>query len=128
MFKEVSSYGELFLYLHIHLLLYFWWQNLNPLEKEVITNEARVQKMRDESRDIYDIRKQEEVLQESYMMIPDSNRRLGEAIVKLQEALAEEEEEDSKNEAKIQEARDMVIKYNEKQLDKKEEKEEGKAI
>ena len=85
--------------------------------------------MRDESRDIYDIRKQEEVLQESYMMIPDSNRRLGEAIVKLQEALAEEEEEeDSKNEAKIQEARDMVTKYNEKQLDKKEEKEEGKAI
>ena len=32
-------------------------------EKESLQNEARVQKMRDEGRDQYDIKKQEEVLQ-----------------------------------------------------------------
>ena len=38
-------------------------------ENEVIKNEARVQKMKDEGKDPYDIRKQEEVLGESYMMV-----------------------------------------------------------
>ncbi len=52
-------------------------------EKEVITNEARVQKMRDDGKDPYDIRKQEEVLQESYMMVPDSKSRLERALTEL---------------------------------------------
>jgi tubulin-specific chaperone A len=54
-------------------------------EKEVVTNEARVQKMRDDGRDEYDIRKQEEVLQESYMMVPDSKSRLEKALGELSE-------------------------------------------
>jgi hypothetical protein len=33
-------------------------------------NENKTQKMRDDGRDEYDIKKQEEILQESYMMIP----------------------------------------------------------
>jgi len=41
---------------------------------------ARIQKMRDDGKDPYDIRKQEEVLQESYMMVPDSKARLETAI------------------------------------------------
>ena len=52
-------------------------------EKEVITNEARVQKMRDDGKDPYDIRKQEEVLKESYMMVPDSKSRLERALTEL---------------------------------------------
>lgn len=71
-------------------------------KKEVIHNENRVQKMRDDGKDEYgnlitycyshvhvylDIRKQEEVLQESYMMIPDSKRRLEAAIDDLRELL-----------------------------------------
>lgn len=56
-------------------------------EKEVINNESRIQKMRDEGKDEYDIRKQEEVLQESYMMVPDSNARLETAIAELSNLL-----------------------------------------
>ena len=73
--------------------------NLIYVAKEVEENTARIQKMRDENRDEYDIRKQvkfsssntrnmtmymqEEVLEESRMMIPDSGRRLDEALQKL---------------------------------------------
>lgn len=71
-------------------------------EKEVVTNEARIQKMRDEGKDPYgrstsnttnryysslDIKKQEEVLQESYMMVPDSKGRLEKSILALSELL-----------------------------------------
>lgn len=86
-------------------------KEVEAYEKEVITNEGRIQKMRDEGRDIYgnllylsicpilqfvnlivhfyltelkDIRKQEEVLQESYMMIPDSKTRLERAMEELE--------------------------------------------
>lgn len=38
-------------------------------------------------RDVYDIRKFEEVLQESYMMIPDSKRRLEASIENLRSVL-----------------------------------------
>lgn len=41
-------------------------------------------KMRDDKKDEYDIRKQEEVLQESYMMVPDSKNRLETAINELE--------------------------------------------
>lgn len=44
-------------------------------EKEVDTNTAKLQKMRDEGKDEYDIRKFEEVLHESQMMVPDSKTR-----------------------------------------------------
>lgn len=36
--------------------------------------------MKAEGKDPYDIKKQEEVLQESYMMIPDSKARLAAAV------------------------------------------------
>ena len=52
-------------------------------EKEAADNEKRIQKMRDDEKDIYDIRKQEEVLGESYMMIPDSKNRLETAVFEL---------------------------------------------
>ena len=36
--------------------------------------------MKDEGKDIYDIKKAEEVLQESYMMIPDSRNRFQKSL------------------------------------------------
>ncbi len=59
-------------------------KEVQAYETEVLTNEARIQKMRDDGKDPYDIRKQEEVLQESYMMVPDSKARLESAIEELQ--------------------------------------------
>ena len=44
-------------------------------EKETVREKERMQKFRDENRDIHDIRKQEEVIQESLMMIPECQRR-----------------------------------------------------
>eukprot|EP01036_Dinobryon_divergens_P024672 gene24672-33143_t len=69
-------------------------KEVSSYEKEVIQNEAKVQKMRDDNKDEYDIRKQEEVLQESYMMIPDSKSRLEQTIEDLS-ALLDEIGEDS---------------------------------
>ena len=62
-------------------------KEVESYEKEVLVNEAKVQKMKDEEKDSYDIKKQEEVLQESYMMIPDSKGRLDTAIEGLQSCL-----------------------------------------
>ncbi|KAJ1436176.1 tubulin binding cofactor A-domain-containing protein [Ochromonadaceae sp. CCMP2298] len=58
-------------------------KEVDSYEKEVIVNEGRIQKMNDDGKDPYDIRKQEEVLQESYMMIPDSKARLEKTILDL---------------------------------------------
>lgn len=44
-------------------------------EKEAEQQKVRVQKLKDEGADEYNIRKQEEVLQESLMIIPDCQRR-----------------------------------------------------
>lgn len=44
-------------------------------EKETVREKERMQKFRDENRDIHDLRKQEEVIQESLMMIPECQRR-----------------------------------------------------
>ena len=56
-------------------------------EKEAKTQEAKIQGMKDQGKDIYDIKKQEEVLQESYMMIPDSKARYQNALEDLQSFL-----------------------------------------
>lgn len=52
-------------------------------EQEAAAQEAKVTGMRTEGKDPYDIKKQEEVLQESYMMIPDSKARLATAVEDL---------------------------------------------
>lgn len=46
-----------------------------------------VQKMRDDGKDSYDIKKQEEVLQESYMMVPDSKNRMEKTFDTLSELI-----------------------------------------
>ena len=56
-------------------------------EREVLCQESKVQKMKDEGKDVYDIRKQEEVLQESYMMVPDSKGRFEASIFELSNTL-----------------------------------------
>ena len=54
-------------------------------------NEAKLQKMKDDNKDEYDIRKFEEVLGESHMMVPDSKGRLETAITTLQAIITEAE-------------------------------------
>lgn len=44
-------------------------------EKEAEQQRKRIQKIKDEGQDEHNIRKQEEVLQESLMMVPDCQRR-----------------------------------------------------
>eukprot|EP01031_Cornospumella_fuschlensis_P034481 gene34481-41747_t len=84
-------------------------KEVESYEKEVITNEARVQKMRDDGRDIYDIRKQEEVLQESYMMVPDSKNRLEQAKEELESLLEQYGEDASLDAAVVTEARSLLV-------------------
>lgn len=77
-------------------------------EKEVITNEARVQKMRDDGKDPYDIRKQEEVLQESYMMVPDSKSRLERALTELNDLVEQFAEDPELTPETLEEAKAIL--------------------
>lgn len=64
--------------------------------------------MRDEKKDEYDIRKQEEVLQESYMMIPDSKNRLSIAIKELLQCVEESESFEGIDSLVLEEARNLI--------------------
>jgi hypothetical protein len=52
-------------------------------EQEVVENESTLQVMKEQNRNPHDIKKFEEVLGESQMMIPDSRNRLEQALSDL---------------------------------------------
>ena len=53
-------------------------------EDEVLINEQKVSEIkRDASKDKYDVKRYEEILNESYMMVPDASKRLQAAIADL---------------------------------------------
>lgn len=58
---------------------------MSHYKSETLENEERVARMKaDESKDKYDVKKAEEVLEETKMMIPDSTRRLNLALDELE--------------------------------------------
>ncbi|XP_053612078.1 tubulin-specific chaperone A [Plodia interpunctella] len=61
-------------------------------EKEAELQKNRIQKLKDEGQDEHNIRKQEEVLQESLMMVPDCQRRLVKAFADLKNTLETEQD------------------------------------
>lgn len=61
-------------------------------EKEVDSQRNRVDKLKAAGADDHDIRKQEEVLSECMMMVPDCQRRLAKAFEELSEMIKSEEE------------------------------------
>lgn len=64
-------------------------------EKEAVQQKERVERFKSEGKDEHDVRKQEEVLQESLMMVPDCQRRLVKAYEELKSIL--DSEQDLKN-------------------------------
>lgn len=50
-------------------------KDLSSYRKEAETQKVHVEKLKTQGKDEHDVRKQEEVLQETLMMIPDSKRR-----------------------------------------------------
>ena len=52
-------------------------------EKEVKENEEKLKEMKVQKRNLFDIKKFGEVLEESHMMIPDSKNRLEQALTDL---------------------------------------------
>lgn len=56
-------------------------------EREVEEQKDNIEKFKQKGKDEYDIRKQEEVLQECLMMIPECKRRLFKAVEDLQKVL-----------------------------------------
>ena len=54
-------------------------------KKEVTENEVKLEEMKAQGRDPYDIKKFAEVLGESRMMVPDSEKRLSQALGDLQD-------------------------------------------
>lgn len=59
-------------------------------EKEAELQRNRIQKLKDQGGDEYDVRKQEEVLQETLMMVPDCQRKLLKAFDELKAILDSE--------------------------------------
>ena len=66
-------------------------------EKELKENEAKLQQMKDENKDQYDIKKFQEVVGESQMMIPDSSSRRDKALEDLKEFVALLKKDESGN-------------------------------
>ncbi|XP_018365781.1 PREDICTED: tubulin-specific chaperone A [Trachymyrmex cornetzi] len=84
-------------------------------EKEAAQQRERIQKLKEQDKDGYDIKKQEEVLQESLMMVPDCQRRLVKAFEELKKIL--ETEQDLKEVGDYIEA-EKVLQEAEEQLPK----------
>ncbi|XP_015190252.1 PREDICTED: tubulin-specific chaperone A [Polistes dominula] len=61
-------------------------------EKEAAQQRQRIQQLKEQDKDGYDIKKQEEVLQESLMMVPDCQRRLVKAFEELKSILDTEQD------------------------------------
>ncbi|KAH0951805.1 hypothetical protein HN011_008589 [Eciton burchellii] len=61
-------------------------------EKEAALQRDKIQKLKEQDKDDYDIRKQEDVLQESLMMVPDCQRRLVKAFEELKKILETEQD------------------------------------
>ncbi|XP_035723299.1 tubulin-specific chaperone A-like [Vespa mandarinia] len=61
-------------------------------EKEAAQQRQRIQQLKEQDKDGYDIKKQEEVLQESLMMVPDCQRRLVKAFEELKGILDTEQD------------------------------------
>ena len=66
-------------------------KEVNYYKKEVEENEAKLALLKEEKRDIYDIKKFEEVLGESYMMVPESEGRLKRSLEDLASFLDSDE-------------------------------------
>lgn len=60
----------------------------NYYKEETKENEAKIAKMKEENKDKYDIKKFQEVLDESIMMIPDSENRMKKAAEDLEVFIA----------------------------------------
>ncbi|XP_063245089.1 tubulin-specific chaperone A [Bacillus rossius redtenbacheri] len=69
-------------------------------EKEANQQRERIEKLKAEGKDEHTIRKQEEVLQESLMMVPDCQRRLAKAYEELSKILEEEADMSQRDEYK----------------------------
>ncbi|KAK3098478.1 hypothetical protein FSP39_019816 [Pinctada imbricata] len=61
-------------------------------EKEITSTEEKIEKMKAEGKDEYDIKKMNEVLQESKMMVPDAMNRLRKAYDDLEQTLEKEKD------------------------------------
>lgn len=61
-------------------------------EREVEQQKLRIEKLKEQGKDDYEIRKQEEVLTESLMMVPDCQRRLAVAYEELRNILQSEQD------------------------------------
>ncbi|GLV44317.1 uncharacterized protein CBL_12387 [Carabus blaptoides fortunei] len=61
-------------------------------EKEAQQQRERIEKYKNDGKDEYEIRKQEEVLQESLMMVPDTQRRLMKVYEELKSFLDSEQD------------------------------------
>lgn len=61
-------------------------------EREAEQQKIRIEKLKKDGRDEYEIRKQEEVLNESYMMVPDCQRKLLTAFQELRNILETEQD------------------------------------
>jgi tubulin-specific chaperone A len=68
-------------------------REFSSYEEELVIEQARLEKLRDAGADIHDLKKQEEVIAETNSMLPNTRKRLQEAVEDLA-CFFEENEED----------------------------------
>eukprot|EP00116_Pleurobrachia_bachei_P017794 sb/3478056/ len=78
-------------------------------QKEVVDGELKVQQMKDEGKDPYDIKKMGEVVDESKAMVPDARNRLRKAVEDLDLLLEDKSSADLPEYKTAQEIRDDVV-------------------
>ncbi|XP_037947291.1 tubulin-specific chaperone A-like isoform X2 [Teleopsis dalmanni] len=61
-------------------------------EKEIVTEQTRLEKLKTSGADDHSVRKQEEVIQECLMMLPDAIRRLQKELEQLEKMLQDEQD------------------------------------
>lgn len=77
-------------------------------DQEVKENESTLEQMKSAKRDPYDIKKFQEVLDESYMMVPDSKNRLQRSLEDLADFLGSSDIESLKSSEWYREAKKLL--------------------
>ena len=94
-------------------------KEVNFYKEEVKQNEAKLAEMKASNQDAYDIKKFEEVLGESYMMIPDSSTRLKQTLLDLASYI---ESNDMTDELKSKEWYQQAVELLEKERSRYEDR------
>mmetsp|Transcript_5762 Transcript_5762/g.6619 ORF Transcript_5762/g.6619 Transcript_5762/m.6619 type:complete len:108 (-) Transcript_5762:605-928(-) len=89
------------------------FKELGKYEEELVKEEAKTSKMREEGKDPHDIKHQEQVQEEAAMMVPDCKRRLEAALQDLTSYVDEnKDDEEIAGSEELEKAQELLNNVN----------------